>query len=152
MAPQLPDGVMLNVYPDSIGGDLSDLVRLLGRPELAGTVSLCYLLPSIFRSDLDRGFSVIEYDLDESMGTAADLAALGELGVDLKFDLVLNHLSVGSPQFQDLLARGDDSPYREFFIDWNEFWDGEGDLHPDGHVVPAPEHADKLFTRKPGLP
>jgi sucrose phosphorylase len=70
----------------------------------------------------------------------------------LKFDLVLNHLSVGSPQFQDLLERGDDSDYKDFFIDWNEFWRSEGAMGDEGHVVPKQSHLDKLFMRKPGLP
>jgi sucrose phosphorylase len=36
----LPRGVMLNAYPDSVGGKLSDLVTLLKRPELADAFSL----------------------------------------------------------------------------------------------------------------
>ena len=65
---------------------------------------------------------------------------------------MLNHLSVGSPQFQDLLEQGDDSDYSDFFIDWNEFWQGEGTMGDEGHVVPDKSHLDKLFMRKPGLP
>lgn len=148
----LPNRVMLNAYPDSIDGDLAGMVRMLQRPELADAFGLFYVLPSVFNSDLDRGFSVIDYDLNTDLATADDLAALDELGIMLKFDLVLNHLSVGSPQFQDMLANGDDSEFTDFFIDWNRFWAGEGELHPDGHVVPAPEHLAKLFMRKPDLP
>jgi len=36
-----------------------------------------------------------------------DLQEIEKLKINLKFDLVLNHLSVGSPQFHDLLLRGD---------------------------------------------
>lgn len=148
----MPNGVMLNVYPDSIDGDLAGTVRMLQRSEFADVFSLLYVLPSIFHSDLDRGFSIVDYDLDTELGSLADLEALDALGVLLKFDLVLNHLSVGSPQFQDMVANGDDSDYADFFIDWNQFWEGEGELHEDGYVVPSPEHLDKLFMRKPGLP
>ncbi len=152
MKASLPNAVMLNAYPDSIGGDLSAMVAVLQRPEFADVFGLFYLLPSVFHSDLDRGFSVIDYELDADMASPADIAALQELGIQLKFDLVLNHLSVGSPQFQDMLERGDDSPYVDFFIDWNAFWEGNGEMHDDGYVVPNPEHLDKLFMRKPGLP
>ncbi len=152
MKARLPNGVMLNAYPDSLDGDLAGAVRLLQRPELADVFSLFYLLPTVFNSDLDRGFSVIDYDLNAELVSPEDLAALDELGIMLKFDLVLNHLSVGSPQFQDLVANGDDSPYIDFFIDWNAFWDGNGQPDDDGVVVPAPEHLEKLFMRKPGLP
>ena len=148
----LANGVMLNAYPDSIDGDLAGTVRMLQRPEFADVFGLFYVLPSIFNGDLDRGFSIIDYDLNTDLASAPDLGALDALGILLKFDLVLNHLSVGSPQFQDMLARGDDSEFSDFFIDWNQFWEGEGELHADGYVVPAAEHLDKLFMRKPGLP
>ncbi len=54
-------GTMLNVYPDSIGGTLADLVAFVRRPELKDVFSSAYLLPSVFNTDLDRGFSVIDY-------------------------------------------------------------------------------------------
>jgi sucrose phosphorylase len=152
MKHNLPNKVMLNAYPDSIDGNLAGMVRMLQRPEFADVFSLFYALPSIFNSDLDRGFSVIDYDLNTDLVSPADLEALKALGILLKFDMVLNHLSVGSPQFQDMLDNGDDSEFADFFIDWNEFWEGEGELHDDGYVVPSPEHLDKLFMRKPGLP
>ncbi|NNF53976.1 MAG: glycosidase [Acidimicrobiales bacterium] len=152
MKNQLPNGVMLNAYPDSIGQTLADTVRVLAMPEFRDVFSLFYLLPSAFHSDLDRGFSVIDYDLNEELVNEADLEALAQLNIMLKFDLVLNHLSVGSPQFQDVLERGDNSDYKDFFIDWNEFWEGNGEPSADGVVVPAPEHLNRLFMRKPGLP
>lgn len=143
---------MLNAYPDSIGDRLADAVALLRRPELDQVFSQFYVLPTMFHSDLDRGFSIIDYDLNTDLVTEADLAALDQLGITLKVDLVLNHLSVGSPQFIDLITNGDSSEQRDFFIDWNEFWDGEGEVGPDGHVVPNANHLDKLFMRKPELP
>lgn len=148
----LPNGVMLNAYPDSIDNDLAGIVRMLQRPDLENVFSLFYVLPTVFNSDLDRGFSVIDYDLNTELVSAADLEELDRLGILLKFDLVLNHLSVGSPQFQDMLTNGDESKFADFFIDWNAFWDGQGERHPDGYVVPSPEHLDQLFMRKPGLP
>jgi sucrose phosphorylase len=148
----LPQGVMLNAYPDSMGSRLADTVALLKRPELKDVFSLFYILPTFFNSDLDRGFSIIDYDINQELVSPEDLDGLSELGVILKLDMVLNHLSVRSPQFQDLLQKGDDSPYRGFFIDWNEFWDNEGTMAPDGKIVPDDEHLKKLFMRKPDLP
>ncbi|MDJ0953498.1 MAG: glycosidase [Acidimicrobiia bacterium] len=152
-AGRLPDGVMLNAYPDSVGGTLDALVDLLrpGQP-LADTASLFYILPSLYNSDLDRGFSVVDYDINNVIATEQDLRDLAALGLELKLDFVLNHISVQSSQFRDLLARGDDSPYVDFFVDWNEFWAGEGEMGPDGYVIPNDEHMAKLFMRKPGLP
>ena len=119
-------GVMLNAYPDSLGGNLAAEADFLARPECRGAFRSFYILPSLFNSDLDRGFSVASYDLNRLLADEGSLKRVGELGLDLKLDFVLNHLSVLSPQFQDLLARGDESPYRDFFIDWNRFWISRG--------------------------
>jgi sucrose phosphorylase len=148
----LPKGVMFNAYPDSIGRNLADIVHMLRMPEFRDVFSLFYILPTVFNSDLDRGFSIIDYDLNDALVSREDLEALHELNVMFKFDLVLNHLSVGSPQFRDLLEKGDQSQYRNFFIDWNEFWGAHGEMSPEGHMVPHAEHLEKLFMRKPGLP
>jgi len=149
---ELPKGVMFNAYPDSIGKNLSDTVNLLRKPEVKDVFSLFYILPTFFNSDLDRGFSIIDYDLNDELVSKKDLDQLNELNIKLKFDLVLNHLSVGSPQFQDMLKYGDESKYKDFFIDWNEFWSSNGEMGPDGYIIPDKEHLDKLFMRKPGLP
>ncbi|MCF7808799.1 MAG: glycosidase [Candidatus Marinimicrobia bacterium] len=143
---------MFNAYPDSIGETLSDIVKMMQRPEFIDVFSLFYILPTVFNSDLDRGFSVIDYDLNEALVSPEDLNALRALNINFKFDLVLNHLSVGSPQFQDLLERGDDSEFKSFFINWNEFWEGNGTMGHEGYIIPNKEHLDKLFMRKPGLP
>ncbi len=152
IAQTLPRGVMLNAYPDSIGKGLADTVKLLKRPELKDAFSLFYILPTFFNSDLDRGFSIIDYDLNEELVGPRDLEQLKELGIGFKLDLVLNHLSVCSPQFQDLLQRGDDSSYKDFFLDWNEFWLEHGTMGPDGKIMPNEKHLEKLFMRKPDLP
>jgi sucrose phosphorylase len=151
-AQTLPAGVMINAYPDSIGKNLADTVAFLKRPELKDAFSLFYILPTFFNSDLDRGFSIIDYDINEELVSPRDLLALNELGIQIKLDLVLNHLSVRSPQFVDLLLNGNASPYRDFFIDWNEFWKDHGSMGENDHVIPDEEHLEKLFMRKPGLP
>ncbi|PVV06296.1 MAG: glycosidase [gamma proteobacterium symbiont of Ctena orbiculata] len=147
-----PNGVMLNAYPDSIGGKLSDMVTLLQHPELKDTFSQFYILPTFFNSDLDRGFSIIDYDLNDELVCEQDLEALSDLNITFKFDLILNHLSVASPQFKDLLTHGDTSEYKHFFVDWNEFWRTHGHMADEGYVVPKEEYLNKLFMRKPGLP
>ena len=148
----LSAGVMLNAYPDSMGGTLADIVALLGRGEMKGAFDAFYILPSIFNTDLDRGFSVIDYNLNECYAGQADLDALRKLGIDLKFDLILNHASVLSPQFQDLLKNGENSRYKDFFINWNKFWEGHGQMTQEGYIQPDAELIRDMFFRKPGLP
>ncbi len=153
MGAHLPrSGPILNVYPDSIGADLGGLVSLVTDPAVQGVFTSAYILPSVFNSDLDRGFSVIDYGLNDRYATPADLDALRDAGLGFKFDFVLNHASVLSPQFQDLLARGRRSPYRDFFIDWNAFWDGHGEMTDQGFIQPDADLVADMFFRKPGLP
>lgn len=151
MDPGLNTRPMLNAYPDSLGGHVHELVDFLERPQLRDAFGSVYLLPSVFNTDLDRGFSVIDYELSQRYATRADVDALARL-VDLKLDFILNHASVLSPQFQDLLARGDASEYADFFIDWNKFWDGHGTMTEAGYIAPDPELLKDMFFRKPGLP
>lgn len=146
------NGVMLNAYPDSIGTNLSDIVTMLKMPELKDVFSLFYVLPTFFNSDLDRGFSIIDYNINEELVSKEDIDAFNELDILLKFDIVLNHLSVASPQFKDLIQNGNQSKFKDFFINWNEFWEGNGDLNEEGLIIPKKEFLDKLFMRKAGLP
>ena len=78
----------------ALGLTLTDVVAVLKRPEFAGAFRLFYVLPSMFQSDLDRGFCVKAYDLDPDLASHEDLKTLEDLGISLKLDFVLNHLSV----------------------------------------------------------
>lgn len=148
----IQNGVMFNAYPDSIGEKLSDTIKMFKKPEFKDVFSLFYVLPTFFNSDLDRGFSIIDYNINEELVSKEDLKALEELNIMLKFDIVLNHLSVASPQFKDLLKYGEHSKYKDFFINWNVFWEGNGELNDDGVIIPNDEFLNKLFMRKSGLP
>lgn len=152
MANEINYGPMLNAYPDSIGGRLENAVSLLQNTEVSKAFSSFYILPSLFHTDLDRGFSVIDYGLEDSLATKADLEKLQELGIDLKLDFILNHLSANSPQFQSLVENGEKSPYKDFFIDWNSFWAGCGEVDENGVLQPRKEYIKDMFFRKPGLP
>ena len=145
-------GVMLNAYPDSIGGTLGDIVAVLKRPELKNAFTSFYILPSIFNTDLDRGFSLIDYGLNRLLSSPEDLDDLRAMDMDLALDFILNHASVLSREFQDILKNGDRSPYRDFFIDWNRFWEGHGTMTAQGYILPDPELTQNMFFRKPADP
>jgi sucrose phosphorylase len=149
---KISNGVMLNVYPDSIGTKFSDSVKMLTMSEFKDAFSLLYVLPTFFNSDLDRGFSIVDYNINNELVDVNDLNKLNDLNIKLKFDIVLNHLSVASPQFKDLLLKGDKSIFKDFFINWNEFWEGNGVKNEDDIVIPEPQFLNKLFMRKSGLP
>ena len=152
MSKFVDNGPMLNAYPDSMGGTMSDIVSVLSRDEFKDVFQSFYILPSIFNTDLDRGFSVIDYSINEEMAAPGDIDKLGDLGIDLKLDFILNHASVLSPQFQDLLKNGENSKYKDFFINWNKFWEGYGEMTPEGYIQPDEKYIKDMFFRKPGLP
>jgi sucrose phosphorylase len=51
-----------------------------------------------------------------------------------------------------LIQHGENSQFKDFFINWNDFWKGNGELNEDGIVIPRQDLMDKLFMRKSGLP
>lgn len=152
MGKRVDNGPMLNAYPDSIGGRLEDVVSFLQKPEAKDIFGSFYILPSIFNTDLDRGFSVIDYNINEMMGSGEAIENLKGLGMDLKLDFILNHISVLSEPFQDIIRNGENSEYKDFFIDWNKFWEGHGEMTEAGYIQPDPEVIKDMFFRKPGLP
>lgn len=135
---------MLNAYPDSMGGKLSDIVEVLRQNNMKDVFGSFYILPSIYHSDLDRGFSVIDYNLNEELAEWKDLEELKKLGIALKLDFILNHASAQSQQFTDLVQHGDQSEYKDFFINWNEFWQGYGSMTEDGYVQPKSEYLGQM--------
>ena len=145
-------GPMLNLYPDSLGGTLDDVVDFLKTEEAEGAFSSCYILPSLYHTDLDRGFSVIDYSLNKMYASGETLEAIKKLGIELKLDFILNHASVLSKQFQDIIAKGEESEYKDFFINWNEFWKDCGEMTEQGYILPEEKYLKKMFFRKPGLP
>ena len=51
-----------------------------------------------------------------------------------------------------MLEHGDGSKFKDFFVDWNEFWNGHGAMGDDGYAIREEEHLKRLFMRKPGFP
>jgi hypothetical protein len=148
-------GVMLNALSGQhrrAARHPADLVKVLHEPRcrrrLLAALSAADLLPQRSRPRL------LGHRLRPQRGTghAGRPDGTGELGIQFKFDLVLNHLSVASPQFRDLLENGDDSDYKDFFVDWNAFWGARARWGRTGTWSRGPEHLEKLFLRKPGLP
>ena len=145
-------GAMLNAYPDSIGGRLSDIVELLENEKFKDVFRSIYLLPSVFNTDLDRGFSLIDYEISETLASKRDIERLHKINIDLTMDFILNHISVLSPQFQDIIKNGEKSEYKDFFINWNRFWEGCGTMTDKGYIQPDDKYIKNMFFRKEGLP
>jgi sucrose phosphorylase len=139
--PTLQPRPQLLTYPDSLGGDLQALSALLDGP-LDGLFEGVHILPP-FPSSGDRGFAPLTYqEIDPQFGTWADIERIGQRhGVLL--DLMVNHVSRASPQFQDFLRRGRRSAHADLFITLDKVW-------PDGN--PPADDVARIFLRKPNAP
>lgn len=134
--------VQLITYVDRLAGDLPGLRRLLAGP-LAGAFGGVHVLPFFAPIDgADAGFDPIDHrEVDRRLGTWDDIDDLGAT-IPVMADLIVNHLSVHSPQFQDVLANGEASPYAEMFLTYDA-------VFPEGAT-----EADLLaiYRPRPGLP
>ena len=131
----------LITYPDSLGGNLRALMEFL-RTDLADVFGGVHVLPP-FPSSGDRGFAPTDYRrIDPAFGTWEDLAAIGK-DFDLAVDLMVNHISRRSPEFQDFLAHGRASRFADLFITLDKVWPGG---------VPRPEDVGRIFLRRPKPP
>ena len=86
---------MLNLYPDSMGGTLKDVTQFLASDDLKDTFGSIYILPSIYNTDLDRGFSVIDYNINELFASEEDLEKIKERALEL-FKINTRELRHGS--------------------------------------------------------
>jgi sucrose phosphorylase len=111
------NSVQLITYADRLsGGGLADLAELLRGP-LAGLFGGVHLLPFYDPIDgADAGFDPSDHTrVDPRLGSWNDVAALAA-EVELTADLIVNHVSRGSPQFRDFDARGSASEVAGLFL------------------------------------
>jgi sucrose phosphorylase len=110
------NAVQLICYVDRLGGTLHELQQLLDGA-LAGLFGGVHLLPFFHPIDgADAGFDPVDHTkVDPRLGTWEDVALLAQ-GYDVMADVIVNHISCQSPQFQDYMARGDSSSYAGMFL------------------------------------
>jgi sucrose phosphorylase len=137
------NGVHLITYANRLGGNrLEDLAHLLDGP-LKDVFGGVHILPFFYPvNGVDAGFDPIDHSIvDPTIGTWDQIAALSTK-FELTADLIVNHISSKSPQFQDFLQNGDQSPYSGMFLTL-------GSVFPDGAT-----EADLLlvYRPRPGLP
>jgi sucrose phosphorylase len=136
------ENVQLIAYADRFGGSLSGLREVLDGP-LAGLFAGVHILPFFTPFDgADAGFDPVDHtEVDPRLGSWDDLSALAQDYV-LMVDLIVNHVSADSPEFRDVLARGDASPHAGMFLTM-------ADVYPDG--ADEAELAG-IYRPRPGLP
>ena len=134
--------MQLIAYADRLGGTLAGLAALLDGP-LAELFGGLHLLPFFHRIDgADAGFDPIDHTaVDARLGSWSDVRSLASR-VPLMADVIVNHISVGSPQFQDFMRRGEHSPFAGMFLTLDS-------------VFPQGAHEQELlriYRPRPGLP
>lgn len=138
---KLKNKVMLITYGDSLGENLSQLYEVLNT-HYKKAVGGVHILP-FFPSSADRGFAPMRYDqVEEVLGSFEDVERLGK-EYDLMFDFMVNHISRSSEFFKDFEEKKEDSPYKDFFIRYKDFWEKGG---------PSQEQVDRIYKRKPRAP
>ncbi len=112
--------VQLITYADRLGGNnLADLHALLKGP-LAGLFGGVHILPFFHPIDgSDAGFDPIDHlQVDARLGDWGSITALAS-DVPLMADVIVNHMSPDSPQFQDYLRHGGRSQFDGLFLTMN---------------------------------
>jgi sucrose phosphorylase len=108
-----------------------------------GLFSGAHLLPFFYPIDgADAGFDPIDHTrIDPRLGSWDDLKKLGDV-VDLTADLIVNHVSSQSPQFQDFLANGAASNFADLFLTLERVFPSGG---TEAQLL-------EIYRPRPGLP
>jgi len=137
----------LIAYADRFpGGTFRDLQRLLEGP-FAGAFGGVHVLPFFHPIDgADAGFDPIDHtQVDSRLGTWDDVAVLAA-HTDVMADVIVNHMSRHSPQFQDYDVHGAASRYAGLFLTYQKvFPHGAGEseltaLHTPRAGLPFTQH------------
>ena len=101
------------------GGDLKGIISKLDYIKNIGCNAL-YLTP-IFKSPSNHKYDIVDYfEIDEHFGTGQDLKTLvKELhrrNMRIVLDAVFNHVSENNEMFKDVVKKGRESKYFDYFI------------------------------------
>ena len=138
----LKNQVQLITYADRLSGNLKQLKASLKGP-LADLFGGVHLLPFFNPIDgADAGFDPENHtEVDPRLGNWDDVRALGD-DFEIVADLIVNHISSGSPQFKEYSRKGGDSPFSGLFLTYD-------------HVFPkgaSERELLRIYRPRPGLP
>jgi sucrose phosphorylase len=135
--------VQLITYVDRLGGGGVRQLRALLSGPLKGVFGGVHLLPFFFPIDgSDAGFDPIDHmQVDPRLGDWGEMRQLAT-EVELMADVIVNHMSADSPQFQDWSQRGDASPWAGLFLTTEA-------LFPQGA---SDADVRAIYRPRPGLP
>ena len=117
--------IQLITYVDRIGcKNVSELNDLLNN-ELNGLFGGVHILPFYYPIDgEDAGFDPIDHTIvDPRLGDWNDVKLLSE-SVEIMADLIVNHVSAKSPEFQDYIQKGEESEHASMFLTYEKVFLG----------------------------
>lgn len=135
--------VQLITYADRLGdGTIASMTDVL-RTRFDGVYEGVHILPFFTPYDgADAGFDPVDHTkVDPRLGTWDDIAELSKTH-DIMVDTIVNHMSWESKQFQDVMKRGENSPYYGMFLTMSS-------VFPDGATE---EDLAGIYRPRPGLP
>lgn len=135
--------VQLITYVDRLGGGGLQTLRALLQEQFPGVFSGLHLLPFYFPIDgADAGFDPIDHlRVDPRLGGWDDVSTLSR-DWELMADVIVNHMSSDSPQFQDFSQHGDESQNKGLFLTFSS-------VFPHGA---SEKDLLALYRPRPGLP
>lgn len=138
---KIKNEVMLITYPDSLGSNLKDLKYVL-EAHLKEVVGGVHILP-FYPSSGDRGFAPIDYTkVDEPFGTWEDIREISNEFYTM-YEFMINHISKESVYFKDFIEKKEESPYKDLFIRYSDYW-------PENR--PTERDIDLIYKRKDKAP
>ncbi|HSS96291.1 MAG TPA: sucrose phosphorylase [Terriglobales bacterium] len=134
--------VQLITYADRLSGSIGELKELLNTA-FTGIFGGVHLLPFFLPIDgADAGFDPSDHtQVDPRIGNWGNIRALA-VDYDFVADLIVNHVSSDSPQFQDFSRKGSASPFAGMFLTY------------DGVFPQGASEVDllRIYRPRPGLP
>lgn len=138
--------MQLITYVDRLAGDFQGLRTLLDN-EFRGLFSGVHVLPFFDPIDgADAGFDPSDHTkVDPRLGDWRDVAAVAAK-YSVMADVIVNHISAGSPQFEDVRRRGQDSQYWDLFLRKSDVFPGNT---PQSELD---EEVQRIYRPRPGPP
>ena len=135
--------VQLITYVDRLGCENITELTSLFQNEFKGLFGGIHILPFYYPIDgEDAGFDPINHQLiDPRLGDWNDLYKLSQ-EVEIMADLIVNHVSAKSAEFQDYLQKGKSSEYASLFLSYDT-------VFPEGATE---EEILKIYRPRPSFP
>lgn len=131
------------------GGDIKGIIEKLDYLKELGITAL-YLTP-VFESISNHKYDIINYKkIDPRFGSEEDFKELVKLahehGIRIVLDAVFNHCSMQMEQFQDVIKKGKNSPYYNWFLIDGDYPDPE---HINYECFASCNYMPKINTANP---